>query len=134
MTFLIAYVTVLVVFGIIDALWLWQMADTLYRPVLGDMLAEKIRMIPALVFYLLFPVGVVVFAVLPAHKDGSVLSAFALGALLGALCYATYDLTNYATLKQWSLQITVIDIAYGAVVTGICATAAFYVLQMIKGS
>ena len=133
MTFLIAYITVLVVFGIIDAIWLWQMADAFYRPALGDMLVEKVRMIPALIFYLSFPIGVVVFAVLPAHKEGTALTAFALGALFGALCYAAYDLTNYATLKQWSVQITLIDIAYGAIVAGLCATAAFYALQIFEG-
>ena len=88
MSHLIAYITILVVFGIMDAIWLSQMAAKLYRPMLGDMMVENVRIIPALVFYLFFPVGLVVFAVMPALRDGSVLSALAAGALLGALCTA----------------------------------------------
>ena len=133
MTHLIAYVTILIVFGIIDAIWLSQMAGRLYQPMLGDSMVENIRIIPAIVFYLFFPVGLVVFAVVPALREGSVLSALAAGALLGALCYATYDLTNYATLKSWTLQVTVIDIVYGAVVSGICAALAVVAVQTIQG-
>ncbi|MFT5509201.1 MAG: putative membrane protein [Hyphomicrobiaceae bacterium] len=133
MSHLIAYITILVVFGIMDAIWLSQMAAKLYRPMLGDMMVENVRIIPALVFYLFFPVGLVVFAVMPALRDGSVLSALAAGALLGALCYGTYELTNYATLKSWTLQVTVIDIVYGAVVSGICAALAVVAVQTIQG-
>lgn len=133
MTHLIAYITILVVFGIMDAIWLSQMASKLYRPMLGDMMVENVRIMPALVFYLFFPVGLVVFAVMPALRDGSVWSALAAGALLGALCYATYDLTNYATLKSWTLQVTIIDIVYGAVVSGICAALAVVAVQTIQG-
>lgn len=133
MTYLIAYVTILVVFGIMDAIWLSQMAAKLYRPMLGDMMVENVRIIPALVFYLFFPVGLVVFAVIPALRDGSAWSAFAAGALLGALCYATYDLTNYATLKSWTLQVTVVDIIYGALVSGVCAAVAVVAVQAIEG-
>lgn len=134
MTVLIAYLTILVVFGIIDAIWLTQMANALYRPVLGDMLVDNIRILPALAFYLMFPMGIVIFAVLPALRDGSIMNAFVLGALLGGLCFATYDLTNYATLKNWSLHITLIDIAYGAVVAGVCAASAFYAVEFFQGS
>ncbi len=133
MTHLIAYVTILIVFGIIDAIWLSQMAGRLYQPMLGDTMVENIRIIPAIVFYLFFPIGLVVFAVVPALREGSVLSALAAGALLGALCYATYDLTNYATLKNWTLQVTVIDIIYGALVSGVCAVAAVLVVQTVQG-
>jgi uncharacterized membrane protein len=132
-TYLIAYATILVVFGIIDAIWLSQVASSIYRPILGDSMVDKIRILPAALFYLFFPVGVIVFAVMPALRDGHAMTAFALGALLGALCYATYDLTNYATLKNWTLQVTVIDIAYGAITTGICAAVAFFAVQAIQG-
>lgn len=133
MTFLIAYVTVLIVFGLIDAVWLTLMASTLYKPMLGDMMVESVRIAPAVIFYLFFPVGLVVFAVMPALRDGSMLSAFGAGALLGALCYATYDLTNYATLKVWTLQVTAIDIVYGALVAGICSVAAFGAVVVVQG-
>jgi uncharacterized membrane protein len=133
MSHLIAYITILVVFGIFDAIWLSQMASTLYRPMLGDTMVENVRILPAVVFYLFFPVGLVVFAVMPALRDGSALSAFSAGALLGALCYATYDLTNYATLKNWTLQVTVIDIVYGALVAGVCSALAVLVVQTVQG-
>ncbi len=71
---------------------------------------------------------------MPALRDGSALSALAAGALLGSLCYATYDLTNYATLKNWTLQVTVIDITYGALVSGICAAVAVLAVQSIQGT
>lgn len=133
MAHLIAYVTILAVFGIADSIWISQMALPLYRPILGQMMVEQVRIVPAAIFYLFFPVGLVVFAVMPAIRDGSALSAFGGGALLGALCYATYDLTNYATLKSWTWQVTVIDIAYGAIVAGTCAALAFRAVQMYLG-
>jgi uncharacterized membrane protein len=132
MSYLVAYITILVVFGIFDAIWLSQMAAVLYRPMLGDLMVSEVRIAPAAIFYLFFPVGLVVFAVMPAVRDGSLLSAFALGALLGALCYATYDLTNYATLKNWTWQVTLIDIAYGAIVSGTCAVMAFLAVNALQ--
>lgn len=133
MSYFIAYVTILIAFGIFDAIWLSQMAVPLYRPILGNMMVEQVRLVPAAVFYLFFPVGLVVFAVIPAVRDGSVLAALGAGALLGALCYGTYDLTNYATLKSWTLQVTVIDIAYGAIVAGTCSALAYLTVQMYLG-
>lgn len=133
MTYLIAYVTILIAFGIFDAIWITQMASTLYRPMLGDMLLDNIRIVPALVFYFFFPAGLVFFAVMPAVRDGTTLTAFGAGALLGALCYATYDLTNYATLKNWTLQVTIIDIVYGAVVAGTCSALAYLAATLVTG-
>lgn len=129
MSYLLAYLTVLISFGIFEAIWLSQMAIALYRPILGDMMIEQVRIIPAAVFYLSFPIGLVVFAVMPALREESVWAAFWSGMLLGALCYATYDLTNYATLKTWTLQVTLIDIAYGAIVSATCSSLAYWVVQ-----
>ena len=100
MTYVIAYVAVLIVFGTIDAVWLTTMGAILYRPALGDILAQSLRVAPAIAFYLTFPIGIVVFAVLPGLRAQSPLTAAALALLFGALAYATYDLTNYATLAQ----------------------------------
>lgn len=129
MSFIVAYLTILLVFGIIDAIWLMTMAGILYRPVLGPILLEEIRLAPAIAFYLLYPVGIVVFAVLPAARDGSLVSAMALAMLFGGLAYATYDLTNYATLKHWTLHLTIIDIAYGAITAAVCAAAGYYAVR-----
>jgi uncharacterized membrane protein len=129
MFYFATYLAVLVVFGVIDAAWLTTMGAILYRPVLGDILAPSMRIAPAIVFYLLYPVGLVVFAVIPALRAESAMNASLYGALFGAIAYATYDLTNYATLRNWSLQITVVDIGYGAIASGIAATAAYFLIR-----
>jgi uncharacterized membrane protein len=124
MSYLAAYFTVLIVFGIIDAGWLTVMGPLVYRPTLGDILLPSLRVAPALVFYLLYPIGVLVFAVLPGLRAESLATAFLLALLFGALAYGTYDLTNYATLRHWTLEITVLDIGYGALASSVAATAA----------
>ena len=131
MTYVIAYVAVLIAFGTIDAVWLTTMGSVLYRPALGDILAPGLRVAPAVAFYLLYPIGIVVFAVLPGLRAQSPLAAAALALLFGALAYATYDLTNYATLRNWTLQITVVDIGYGALASSIAATVAFFAVRML---
>jgi uncharacterized membrane protein len=129
MSYLVAYVGVLVVFGAIDAAWLTFMGPLVYRPALAEILAPNLRVVPALAFYLTYPIGIVVFAVLPGLRAGSVATAFALALLFGALAYATYDLTNYATLRVWTLQITLLDIVYGAFASGIAATAGMLLVR-----
>ncbi|MDC7788592.1 DUF2177 family protein [Rhodoplanes sp. TEM] len=125
MLYAIAYAATLVAFLAVDAVWLYKMGSVLYRPTLGDILLESPRFAPAVVFYLIYPIGVLAFAVAPALKAESVLTAIGWGALFGALAYATYDLTNYATLRNWTLQITLADIAWGAVLTGVAAAAGY---------
>lgn len=125
----IAYIATLITFGAVDFVWLSVMAKRLYLSTLGDMLADEVRITPAIIFYLLYPVGVVVFAVLPALKSNSLGAAIGLGALFGLIAYATYDLTNFATLKNWTLTITIADMAYGAIATGLAATAAFLTVR-----
>jgi uncharacterized membrane protein len=131
MTYVIAYVAVLIAFGTIDAVWLTTMGSVLYRPALGDILAPGLRVAPPVAFYLLYPIGIVVFAVLPGLRAQSPLAAAALALLFGALAYATYDLTNYATLRNWTLQITVVDIGYGALASSIAATVGYFAVRLI---
>jgi uncharacterized membrane protein len=126
--YLYSYAIALVLFAALDIIWLSIMGPAFYRPTLGDILAPVVRMGPALAFYLMYPVGLVVFAILPAVKSDSLTTALVLGGLLGAVTYATYDLTNFATLRNWTLQLTVLDIAYGALmgaaVSGVTYLAA----------
>jgi uncharacterized membrane protein len=129
MTYLIPYVAVLVVFGIIDAAWLNTMGKLLYRPTLGDILLDDLRIAPAMVFYFAYPIGVVAFAVMPGLHSDSLVVAFLSALLFGATAYGTYDLTNYATLRNWTLQIAVIDICYGGLASGIAATVAMLVAR-----
>ena len=125
MTWIVAFIAAAVAFGALDALWLGWAGPNFYRPRLGDMLADSFRMAPALVFYAAYIAAIVWFAVRPGLANG--LGAAALnGALLGAICYATYDLTNQATLKQWSTTVTIADICWGAFATAIAATIATF--------
>ena len=123
MQYVIAYLFSAVVFGLLDAVWLNTMFTRLYKPELGDLLGE-LRWAPALIFYLLYLVGMQVFAVAPALKSGQWTSALLYGALFGFFCYATYDLTNHATMKVWSLKVTLADIAWGTIATGTASAAA----------
>jgi len=129
--YLLAYLTVLVLFILFDSVWLMSMTRSLYRPVLGDILVDHLRAAPAIAFYLLYPLGIVIFSVAPALKATSILPAISYGALFGFFAYATYDLTNFATLRNWTAHITIIDIAWGAVVTGATATLAYLVVQAL---
>lgn len=128
MTWIIAFVAAAVAFGVLDAIWLGWAGENFYRPRLGDMLADSFRMGPALVFYALYVAAIVWFAV-RAGLAGGVGAAALNGALLGAICYATYDLTNQATLKQWSTTITIVDICWGAFATAVAASVATFVVS-----
>lgn len=125
MRFVAGYVAFLIAFGICDAIWLGTMTARLYRPALGDLIVDQVRYWPAGLFYFGFPLGVVYFALMPALRDGNANIALLNGALLGLLAYATYDLTNYATLRPWTLTITVADMLYGTVVVGFCSWIAY---------
>jgi uncharacterized membrane protein len=129
LTYLAAYVIALVLFVAMDITWLMTMGAALYRSTLGDILAPEVRIEPAIAFYLLFPIGIVVFGVAPALREGSPLPALIYGGLFGLLAYATYDLTNHATLRNWTLKITVIDMIYGAVAVAAVSVLTYYVLQ-----
>lgn len=125
MTWIVAFIVAAVAFGALDALWLGWAGPNFYRPRLGDLLADSFRMAPALAFYTAYIAAMVWFAVRPALAGG--LGAAALnGALLGAICYATYDLTNQATLRHWSTTVTIADICWGAFATGLAATIATF--------
>ena len=107
------------------------MADRLYRPALGHWMQEPFAVGPALAFYAIYFVGVVVFAVAPALAGRRWRVAFGLGALLGLVAYATYDLTNQATLKDWPWHVTLADLVWGTMVTAV--SAAVTVLRCIDG-
>jgi len=128
----VSYIVALVLFAALDIVWLMLMGNALYRPILGDLLAPAVRIGPALAFYVIYPVGLVVFAITPALRSGSLTEALLLGALVGAVTYATYDLTNFATLKNWTLQLTVIDIGYGAVIAGAVAGMTYLIAPPIR--
>jgi uncharacterized membrane protein len=131
MIYALLYVCILLPFCLMDGVWLTVMGNILYKPTLGNILLQSPYIPPVIAFYLLFPIGILVFAVLPAVKAGSVSPAIVYGALFGALAYATYDLTNFATLRNWTLTITLLDIGWGALASGIAATASYYAAKII---
>jgi uncharacterized membrane protein len=113
----ITYLLTLATFAVIDTVWLGTMADRLYRPLIGPMLAENFRLGPAIAFYAIYAAGLTLFAVLPGLAEGGWKKALIWGGLFGLFAYATYDLTNLATLKIWSLKLSMIDIAWGMIVS-----------------
>lgn len=127
MAWIIAYVSTAVVFGILDAIWLGWAGPNFYRPALGDILAEQFRMGAAVPFYLAYVAGIVWFAVRPGLEGGLGTAALN-GLLLGALCYATFDLTNQVIMKTWPTYVTVTDIIWGAFATCVAATAATWIV------
>lgn len=126
MKWVVAYLAGGLAFGALDALWLRWAAPNLYRPMLGDMLAPAFRAAPAMLFYLAYLAAMVWFAVRPGLAQG-VPYAVLNGALLGGICYATYDLTNQATMKVWPVHVTIVDIVWGAFATAVAATVATWV-------
>lgn len=133
MTYFASYAAALLLFVVADMIWLGSMVGRIYRPALGDILLPGVNLPPAIVFYLIYPVGLLLFAILPALKTGSITSAITYGAMFGFFTYATYDLSNYATLRNWTLQLTIVDIAWGTTLGAISA-AAGYVLGHNTGA
>lgn len=118
------YVLQLVIFAAIDAVWLTSLIDRAYRPLIGEILADRPRLAPAIAFYLLYAAGLTLFAAAPAVREGGWTRAAVMGALLGLFAYGTYDLTNYATVRAWGLRITLLDLAWGVVLSGVSTALA----------
>lgn len=116
-----AYLATGIAFALIDSVWLKTMSERLYRVEIGELLADKFRLAPAVAFYLLYILGMMIFAVGPAMQNGNWKTALCHGAAFGFFAYMTYDLTNFATLRVWSLKVTVLDMIWGTVLTGLAA-------------
>jgi uncharacterized membrane protein len=116
---LVMYLITLAVFFLIDTIWLGVVAKGFYRRHLGPMLSPKVNWAAAILFYLLFIVGLLVFVIKPALVSGEPIKALFFGALLGLISYATYDLSNLATLKDWPLGVTIVDLIWGSVLGGV---------------
>ena len=121
--FLIAYGVCVLVMGGLDFFWLTTASQGLYQKDLGALLADNPNMVVAVIFYVIYILGIQIFAVRPALATGDWKTAALYGALFGFFCYATYDLTNMATMKVWTLRVTLLDIAWGTILTGLTASA-----------
>ena len=124
--YLITYLGMGVSFAALDAVYLTVTGDRVYRPTLDYALADKPAVGPAIAFYLVYILGALMLAVLP-NRDAGLRKTALTGAMLGAMAYATYDLTNQATLKVWATRITLIDITWGTVLTAIGASVGYLV-------
>jgi uncharacterized membrane protein len=134
LTYVIGYVAALLTFSLVDMAWLGTMAPRFYRPTLGDIAIHGVNLPPAIVFYALYPVGLLIFATIPALKGGSITMAAVHGALFGFFTYATYDLTNHATLRNWTLQLTLVDVAWGTILAAITSTVTFWAVSKFAGA
>ncbi len=118
--------------AVLDSIWLTSTAG-IYRTWLGHLFAPSFNFVPAVFFYLLYTAAVLYFVLSPALRLGSHMwTVFLSGAFFGLVAYATYDLTNHATLKSWPLQVTLIDMAWGAVLTGLASVIALSVYNYFR--
>ncbi len=132
MTYLIALLATGIAFGIADALWLSNAVPRIYRPMIGELLSDKLNVGAAIAFYLIYICGIVFFAVRPALDEGSLMKAALYGAALGFVAYATYDLTNRATLGTWPWKLALVDMAWGTFLTGAAATLGYLATKALK--
>ena len=115
------YLIAVLIFLAFDSLWLGIIAQSMYQEELGPIVNIKFNFVAAIVFYLAYVAGILFFSILPALKEKSLKKAWTTGAILGGLCYATYDMTNLATIDGWPIMVTIIDILWGMVITGVSA-------------
>jgi uncharacterized membrane protein len=123
----LAYLGALLVIGVLDALWLGWIARGFYQREVGALMLEQFRRVPALLFYFGYPLGLVLLALVPRPETLAV--ALARSALVGALAYGTYELTNLATLKGWSVRLALLDTGWGVVVSAAGGAAAWLLLR-----
>jgi len=129
--FIKLYIIALPVFLAIDMAWLGLVAKNFYAKRIGFLMKTDINWTAAVLFYLLFIIGLVLFVIMPAVGKNSWVHALLFGALFGLIAYATYDLTNLATLKDWPLIITIVDLAWGAVLAGSVSMVTFFIASKI---
>jgi uncharacterized membrane protein len=130
--YLVAYLGAGVVMAGLDSVWLVVANQAIYRANLGPILTPGFRPVPAVLFYLVYLAGVVILAIRPSARENTLRAAALRGACLGFVAYATYDLTNQATLIVWSLKVTLPDLAWGTFLTAVAATAGLTASRIVK--
>lgn len=125
LTNIVAWIATALAFAGLDAVWLSQMGPRLYRPIIGDLMSARFDAPSAIAFYLIYVTGIVFFAVLPGIEKASLAKAAINGAALGFIAYATYDLSNQATLRGWDVKLTLIDMAWGTALTAIASAVGY---------
>jgi uncharacterized membrane protein len=130
--FIKLYAIALPVFFAIDMVWLVLVAKNFYKKQIGFLMKPDINWTAAILFYLLFIVGLVFFVIAPALEKGSWTHALIFGALFGLITYATYDLTNFATLKDWPILVTLVDLAWGTILGASVSVATYFIAGKIR--
>ena len=126
---IISFIFVSIIFLIIDVLWLSITVKSLYRPALGDLLKDKPVMWAAVLFYIIYMIGVALIILKPALANDSILQALWTGVVFGIVAYGTYNLTNMATVKNWSASIVCIDMLWGGFLTGFSSAVGIYLTK-----
>ena len=129
--FLKLYCIALPIFFAVDMVWLGLAAKNFYAKHIGFLMKANVNWAAAILFYLLFIAGLVVFVVVPALEKGSWVRALLFGALFGLITYATYDLTNLATLKDWPFVVTVVDLIWGTVLAASVSVGTYVIAAKI---
>ncbi len=129
--FIKQFAIALPVFFAIDMIWLGLVAKDFYRAQIGTLMKSDINWTAAIIFYLIFIAGLIVFVIAPAVEKGSWMHALLFGALFGLVCYATYDLTNLAVAKDWPLLVTIVDLVWGAVLASSVSVVTYFIASKI---
>ena len=132
MKIFITYIATLIPLIILDALWILVLAKKFYADHMGFLFSKSINLTPVAFFYPLYALGVLVLVVMPAVTSASWIEALWRGALLGLVAYGAYDLTNHATIANWPLTMTIIDMAWGMTVTAIISVIAYFIITTLK--
>ena len=128
---LISYLLTTLVFFAVDMIWLGLIAKNIYKKYLGALMSDTVNWVAALIFYLLFIIGIFIFVIYPSIEKQSPGRALVLGAIFGLITYATYDLTNYATLKGFPLNVVVLDLIWGTFITTVVSISGYYITKYV---
>lgn len=131
MNYVLSYLVTLVIFFAIDLLWLGIVARKYYDRYIGHLRAYRTNWPAAVIFYAVFIAGLLYFAINPALELDSIKSAFILGAQFGFMTYFTYDMTNLATLKEWPVALSIVDIIWGTLLNSLTAGISFYIIKLL---
>jgi uncharacterized membrane protein len=126
------YLIVLVVFLAIDSVWLTTAASTIYRPEIGQLLRDKPNFVVAFIFYAFYAAGLLILVVWPSLETQGIGRAMLYGAVLGFVAYATYDMTNLATMKGFTTKIAIIDMVWGTVLSAVVSGASVWIIRLFK--
>ena len=128
---ILVFTITFIVFLLIDFLWLSVISGDLYKNNIGHLMSKNVQLLPALIFYAIFVVGLTVLVLIPGLESQDLTRTLLLAALFGLVTYATYDLTNLATLKDWPLKITLIDLAWGTTVSTLTTLISYLISNHI---